>query len=229
MPRDAYISIYELGGLDGYCEGMNITSTIGLGRPFNGKFVFYSSLFQAGVDRIIVDEKVPQDLRKNIPQRRLHISSSSGWDLAYRSVRAYFDNYLDAGWDRKPEHKAISRLLYFLTDLLVSFRLGRPLLTTLQLPDFAALRIVLPGEILLPAKTLFQNIKAYDSVVALPTLHVVKHQLDIFDEILASAAYRHVEEQHLELLLKPTVTRSRLRSLKRQIKHCTGNGRIFCE
>jgi hypothetical protein len=215
MPRDAYISIYGLGGLDGFCEGMNIASKIGLGRSFNGKLIFYSSLFQAGLDRVIVGEEVPQDLRRQIPQHRLHVLPTAGYELFYLSIQAYFENYLGADWHWKPDYQDVGRLRYFLIDLLASFHLGRPLLTTLRMPDIAPLQVTLPLEILSPVKTLFRAIKAYDSVVALPTLEVSKQHLTIVEEIMASSAYRDVEEQHADLLGRPSKTKSCLAQLEK--------------
>jgi hypothetical protein len=215
MPRDAYISIYGLGGLAGFCRGVNIASQIGLGRPTDGQFVFYSSLFQAGLDRIVTTNVTPLNLQQQIPAYRLHILESSNYELVYFSVRAFFDHYMGSDWQQKKDIEAVQSLHYFITDLLVSFHLGRPLLTTLPCPDIDAFELSLPVEILALAKTLFKSIEEHHTSVALPTLKVAKAQIGVFDEIIASQAYKDVENTHQQMLLKPSVTESCLAQLEK--------------
>ena len=204
--------------MQGFCEGMNIASKIGLGRPVNGELVFYCSLFQAGIDRVIIGKEVPKDLRKQIPQHRFHVLPSADYWVILLSLQAYFEHYLGTAWDKKPEHKEIRLLRDFLADLLASFNLERPLVAIFGMPDIASLETTLPLEILLPVKALFRGIKAYDSAVALPTLEVSKQSLGVIEEVMASSAYRDVEEQHRALLLKPTAVKSCLVQLEKANK-----------
>src|SRR5947207_7833785 len=104
MPRDAYISPYTIGGLNGFCTGQDALSRIALGRPFNGQIVFYSSLFQAGVDRIVgVDEELRDVSMGSIPKKRLHVVACPESIAIRKSVREYFDHYLKEDWFRQRE------------------------------------------------------------------------------------------------------------------------------
>ena len=216
MPRDAYLSTYAMGGLSGFCDAQDIVSRIGLGRPFDGKLVFYSSLFQAGIDRVVgVDQEIEQIQKDPIPPKRHHVVACSDAAPLRKCLQAYFDYYLQPEWFRQREHLPTLSLASFLGDLLISLRLGRPLLTSLPLPDLAPLQVTLPLEILSPVQTLFQSIRTYESVVAIPTHEISKDRLEVVDEIMASGPYVTVEEIHNELVEKPSAAKSCLAHLEK--------------
>ena len=205
MPRDAYISLYSLGAVDGYCHGQNILSSIGLGRPFDGKIVFYSSLFQAGIDRVVVlEEDVKYIQADRLPERRLHVSQCSDASLLRSAIRSYFDHFLGPDWAAKVEALPIIGLECFLGDLLTSLRLGRPLLRATSYPDLPSLEVLLPLEILSPIQTLFESFRSFESVVAIPALSVSRDRLGVIDEIMASRRFKDVEEIHLALTSEPS-------------------------
>jgi hypothetical protein len=103
----------------------------------------------------------------------------------------------------------------FLGDLLTSFRLRRPLLSTMPLPDPAPLEVRLPLEILSPVQMLFQSLQSHTSVVAIPTQQLSKERLEVVDEIMASKSYATVEEIHAEILEKSSVMTSCMAHLEK--------------
>src|ERR1700730_1582673 len=136
MPRDAYISPYAFGGLRGVSRGEEIMSRILLARPFDGKLIFYSSLFQAGIDRVVaIDEEIPYLGKHAIPKKRYYAVACPDAMTIRQSLQAYFNRYLPPDWFRKFENFPIMSLQSFVGDLLVSYQLGKPLLSTLPLPD----------------------------------------------------------------------------------------------
>lgn len=215
MPRDAYFSPYAIGGLSGYCHGQDLFSKLVFGRPLDGKLVFYSSLFQAGIDRVVVvDQEFQQTGPEEIPQNRLHVVPFENSSVLRESLRHYFDHYLPTDWFRKSEYEGALKLWAFLGDLLTSFHLRRPLLTTLSLPDLAPLQVTLPLEIISPVQTLFQSMQPYESVVAIPTFQINKDRVEVVDEIMASAPYQRLEEIHTQLLEEPSSVESCLATLE---------------
>jgi hypothetical protein len=216
MPRDAYISPYEIGGLHGFCAGQNILSKVLLGRPFDGKIVFYSSLFQAGVDRVVaIIEEAQHFKADSLPPHRSYTLSCPETEKVRQVLRDYFSNYLGADWFRQEDKLPILNLWCFLGDLLTSFHLGKPLLRTLSTPDLAPLRTTLPLEILSPVDVLFRSTQKYDSLVAVPVQEISKDRLEVIDEIMGSKAYKTVEEVHEELASKPTALSNTLAQLEK--------------
>lgn len=217
MPRDAYLSPYEIGGLSGYAAAQNIISTIALGRPTDTELIFYSSLFQAGVDRVVVIKEEVQDLKHFdiIPHKRCKILSSSDSTVTRDSVKNFFNTYLEADWFHRPEHLETLNLYCFLGDLLMSLRLGKPLLTSLALPDLAPLAVTLPLEIISPVQTLFKSVQTYDSIIAIPTKEFSKDRAQVIEEIMTSSGYTTLEEIHTELAQEHTKTESCLAHLRK--------------
>jgi hypothetical protein len=201
MPRDAYISYQGHVILFTFCHFHNIFSRILLERPLQGEMLFYSSLFQAGLDRVVTVEEDGTHVF-GAPSRRIKVFSLADRDLIRDSVNSYFDSYLGSNWlkEEKPEGTGIFRLREFLCDLLISYRLRRPLLAPLSIPSLAELSAFLPLEIFVPIEKLFKSITAYESVVAVPNMRVSREQLSIIDEILTSDDYGRVETAHAELL-----------------------------
>jgi hypothetical protein len=220
MPRDAYISAYALGGLEGFYAGTEILSKIGLGRSFDSKLVFYSSLFQAGIDRVVLTNEeitaIPSaEKHPAIPKRRYHLVACREASAIRESLKSYFNRYLPSEWFRKVEHVPILGLWSFIGDLLTSYQLGKPLLRTLSLPDLAPLQATLPIEILSPIQTLFTSFQTYNSVIAVPTYNISKDQLQVVDEIMASKPYEEIEQIHIGLVEKPSLTESCLAQLQK--------------
>jgi hypothetical protein len=91
MPRDAYMSPYAKGALGGYCSAQNIMSRICLGRPLDGELIFYSSLFQAGIDRVVIVDGEIESQKDEIPERRRHIISCADTVKLRQSLDDYFN------------------------------------------------------------------------------------------------------------------------------------------
>jgi hypothetical protein len=216
MPRDAYISPYEVGGLHGFCAVQNILSKVWLGRPFNGKIVFYSSLFQAGVDRVVAIKEEAQHFKADsLPPNRSYTLSCPQAEKVREALKEYFSHYLGPDWFRELDKLPVLNLWSFLGDLLTSFHLRKPLLRTLSTPDLAPLRATLPLEILSPVETLFRSVQKYDSLVAVPVHEISKDRLEVIDEIVGSQAYKTVEEVHEELATDPTALSTTLAQLEK--------------
>jgi hypothetical protein len=202
MPRDAYISPYEVGGLHGFCAGQNILAKVLLGRPYDGKLVFYCSLFQAGIDRVVTIKEEEQYLKREpISPGRTYTLSCPEAERVRESFKAYFNHYLQPNWFQREDHRPVLSLWCFLGDVLTSYHLRKPLLRTLATPDLAPMRATLPLEILSPIDGLLKSVQKYDSLVAIPVHEIDKDRLEVIDEIIASNAYRRVEEVHQELAM----------------------------
>lgn len=197
MPRDAYISRGGTIVLHAVAYTQNMISSVLLGRSLQVKMLFYSSLFQAGLDRFVIvkeDDIAPQ--LKGVPSRRVEVVSLTDRDPIRASISAYFESYLGPFRSRKPDSGRVTYLSEFIGDLVTSYRLRRPLLAPLPIPSLAELSVSLPLELFVPIERLFRSITAYESVVAVPILRVSHDQLSIIEEILASDEYSRVETAH---------------------------------
>jgi hypothetical protein len=205
MPREAYISTSQLATLDGWCRYQNLVSTVLLGRSLHGKMLFYSSLFQAGLDRVVIVKEessasLPAALLEEVPSQRVAVFSLPDRASISHAISDYFESYLGSDWWRKPENERAISLSIFLADLLTSYRLRRPLLAPLSIPKLTELSVSLPLEIFVPIERLFRSIATYESVVAVPNMRVSHEQLSTIDEIFTSDEYGRVEMIHAELL-----------------------------
>jgi hypothetical protein len=192
-----------------------------LGRSFDGELVFYSALFQAGIDRVVlINEEITEALGAKkypaIPERRYNLVACPKSSTIRNSLKTYFNRYLPPS-ERFPrvENMPIWGLWSFIGDLLTSYHLGKPLLLTLPLPDLAPLQVTLPLEILSPIQTLFASLQTYNSVIAVPTNEVSKEQVEVIDEIMASKGYEDIEQIHTKLIEKPSLTKSCLAQLQK--------------
>src|SRR5690242_18824301 len=130
MPREAYISAYGLGELKGWCRAQDLFSRFAVGRPLDGELVFYASLFQAGVDRlIVVDGEIDSVVMQKgyqVPERRRKTVQFPQLESIQKAVQSYFEEHLGKEWWRRKETRPGLDLYCDLVQLITSFRLKKP-------------------------------------------------------------------------------------------------------
>ena len=101
MANKVFMSPYQAGHVDGLDYALSLMSKIFLGRSSGAKATFYASVFQAGVDHLLVPTSVMKDLPDNtfVRERAQAIEHP---DIAtdYTLIHDMFSKYLPEDYYR---------------------------------------------------------------------------------------------------------------------------------
>jgi len=197
MGNRVYLSPYQVGHIEGLEKAMSFMSEMFLGRPSGIEAVFYASLFQTGVSKLVV----PQSVLKEVPssdfvQGRTEAIDPQISDHDYKVVKSIFSQYLPEDYFRHEKYSDVWTLEVLLSDLCVGLRQNIGILFPGPIPQKESLRGILPPELLVPAYNLIDAIQESSASGPFPRYEVQKTDIELYQDILNSNLFIEFCDAH---------------------------------
>jgi hypothetical protein len=180
-------------------EVLNMPMLVDALPRLNTLDLFYSSMLQAGIDKIDLIPFTEKDRTSPSPFVQKHLSFRSGkeWAEAFFTVHKFFtDHHPFYAIGGKGHDDEVSNLFAFLVDLLAALSSHRNLLHTSKVPDPNELVGKLPPEILLPITNLLNTFEKVGPSLLSPRMTIDQDNVVLFQEMIASQRFSEYKTTH---------------------------------
>lgn len=162
--------------------------------------VFYSSMLQAGIDKIELPfcEK-EQDSVAPFIRKRLLVRSGAEWVQSFFTVHEFFADHIPSFASEKNHDSDVLDLYTFLIDLLYALSSGRNLLNAKRFPDQSKLLGKLPPEVLIPIRNLLDTFERINPTSLYPRMTIDQDNVALFQEIIMSQRFNEYKSAHSSL------------------------------
>ena len=194
------MSSYHLGTLDAFTDVMKIISEkLDDGERYNIQRVFFSTMFQSGVDGFRFYGDHERIVESDFIKKRIVIENyTEVWKLNTEIKDIISRNYLKLQLNSS-EPNPLSYLNYFLTDLILALHSKRSMVTTVGIPKLFELDKYLKPEFILLLNNLFKSVSTINIESTIPLLTFEKTEIKIFEEILNSDLFKDYVQSQREL------------------------------
>ena len=191
----------NLGALDAYTDVIaNLSEIVDGGEVYDFRKLFYATMVQCGVQGFRMYGDPPKEVANSLflSQRTVCVDTAEFTEQAKRIddiLRAYT---IKEGGDTHVKGR-LSHMSYFLSDLLLTAKTGRAMVSTLRPPDAEELRGILRPEILHVLSNLLGAIDTVSVPSPVPRLEVPSGAVKRFEDVLLSDLFRDYSQRHAEL------------------------------
>lgn len=200
MANRVYVSPGQFGFTEGIDAATSLMSEMFVGRPSSIAATFYASIFQAGVNKLLVPALWLNKLPDNafVRGRAVSIETQEIED-EHVLIQEMFTKHLPENYTTDEKFAEARKLQYLLADLCVCLRQNASLLFPGPIPEPESLRGVLPPELLLPASRFLSAIATLPTAGPLPRYALLKADLRIYNEMVHSGLFHEFSEAHAPL------------------------------
>ncbi len=206
MPkRIANISPYHIGTLDAFTDAFTIviekaSEIVDGGEKYNFRRVFFSSMFQSGVDGFrFYGDNYERFVDSDFIRKRIVKESYNKISLIDDELKALITNKYLKSTPTKLENTSLGQLRHFLSDLILALHTKRSMVTTLGIPNTFELEKYLKPEFILFLNNLFNCISTINIESPVPILSFEKKEIEIFEEIIRSDLFEEYVSSQKEL------------------------------
>jgi hypothetical protein len=205
--RKGLFSPFEMGGLALISYVVNEAHEIA--KQDNIKFdnIFYTTAFQSGIDKFLMFPFNVEALEiTDFVKKRISLLSNDYLKNNYGIIQKWFSEFIPKDDKNKESSVSITRLIWFVQDILTSMDLGSSMLTIVEPPSLNELSSKLPYQLLVPIQNLFSCIK-YETVdVPVPRQTIMTDDIRRFQEILNSNLFLRYSSAQEEMEHNKSVT-----------------------
>ncbi len=209
--RRGLLTISDWIGIMYIDDVMNMPLILEALPEINTLDLFYSTMLQAGIDRIeLPSNEEEHESVSPFLKRHLVFRSGREWIQASDVVRKFFEYHLPSysfdpvDSDDSEDEDEIFSLYCFLVSLLSALSTGWNLINMGSFPDANKLIGKLPPEVLMPVKCLLSTFETVNPSSICPRMAVDRDNVTLFQDILASQRYTKYKSAH-SALEDPTI------------------------
>ena len=219
--RTALIGPFQQTSLRSSNDIANLKPFSKLVQPLNVLDLLYSSVIQAGVERLELARvdtaynrkwEHPADLSPFVAKRAIHKDLPEFESIGIMVLDAFNNHFGIKGWDRQ----RVIELEVFIIELLLAAKCNQNLVYFSELPDVNKLEGILPIDFLLPFKNLIQTFENPSPTLALTRASVSRQDVALFEEIIVSKVFRQYERSQGELEETQVPVKAALESVRKQ-------------
>ena len=200
MNKKAFIGSFQVGGLKGMCEALEVAQKV-TGEPgVDLEAIFYSTAFQSGLEEFILPshDDLPEPKTQFLKDRTTYLEKGKN-EALWKNLRDEFSNYLPEDWYRNDTYSSLWSLQAFLADLFSAMEMNSSLVTTLSHPELAEIKEFLPDELFIPIKNLFEFFEHDSAVLPAPKMIIHREHVERYQEVIIGDSYKNYTRAQKEL------------------------------
>lgn len=185
--RKGYIGSFQLGYIGGANKALEITSDVTGESGCDIENIFYSSAFQAGIDKFVLPQLKEEHRPKSlfVTNHTSYINENDSKNH-YQILDNAFSNYLPEDWKAKEEYRNLFGLENCLTEMIDAMATGTSLLTVNGIPDPVEYEHLLPSELSVPITALVSSFQEVSASSLVTQVQMDAENVNRFREIIES-------------------------------------------
>lgn len=185
--RKGYIGSFQLGYIGGANKALEIASDVTGESGCDIENIFYSSAFQAGIDKFVLPQLKEEHRPKSlfVTNHTSYINENDSKNH-YQIIDNAFSNYLPEDWKAKEEYKKLFGLTNFLAEMIDAMATGTSLLTVNGIPDPVEYEDLLPSELSVPITALLSSFQEVSASSLVTQMQMDTENVNRFREIIES-------------------------------------------
>jgi hypothetical protein len=198
--REAILGPFQLAAMETINKIVNLPEVLDSLPPLNAQDLFYSVMFQSGVEGLeLIGGSEKDKPTLEILAKRVTCHLGPEWAEVFMVLHETFYRHLGEDFLDTRRDARLGKLFRFLVDLLYALRRGKNLISIFDVPKIEATQELLPAELLLPIKSLMANFHHLTANLPSPRITVGSENVALFEEIILSVLFKSYEKAHQAL------------------------------